>query len=168
MSSRVQGYLSWTDAHSVINSDKEMNMVSKYFGKYVLISWWQKNLAEELYVRKMPERDERKRTRKCAFWVIFCQMLHNGLKRMQKKFKNDLEHFTFLRAHVNARTNAYAQICARFFIWNWPDRVLILIHDKYEWKISFPLWRYDHKLIFTKWRLDDVTMTLSLWKVTQL
>ena len=30
----MQGYLSSTDAHSVINSDKEMNMVSNCSEKY--------------------------------------------------------------------------------------------------------------------------------------
>ena len=39
-----------------------------------------------------------------------------------------------------------------------------LDHDKYEWEKNFPLWRYDHMLIFTKWRLDNVISQGQGWK----
>ena len=90
---------------------------------------------------------------------------YNGLKRMQKKFKTILSNFKFY-ARINARTYAYAHFCAHLSTWNWPDK-----YWTWSWQIwmrnGFLLWRYDHKLIFTKWRLDDVTINLSLWKVTQ-
>ena len=64
---------------------------------------------------------------------------------------------------ARTRTRMFARIY-------WPeiDRTDIDLNpDKYEWEMTFPLWRYDHKLIFTKWRLDDVTINLSHWKVMQ-
>ena len=120
-----------------------------------------KVFAEELFF----VRPWRTKTRKNACFARFFMNAYNGLKRMQKKFKTILSNFKFY-ARINARTYAYAHFCAHLLIWNWPDK-----YWPWSWQIwmrnDFLLWRYDHKLIFTKWRLDDVTIILSLWKVTQ-
>ena len=55
-------------------------------------------------------RDERKlaKLRVCA---IFYENAYNCIKRMQTKFKTILSNFKFY-ARVNARTYAYAHVCA--------------------------------------------------------
>ena len=120
-----------------------------------------KVFAEELFFVRL----WRTKTRKNACFARFLKNAYNGLKRMQKKFKTILSNIKFY-ARINARTYAYAQFCAHLSTWNWPDK-----YWPWSWQIwmrnGFLLWRYDHELIFTKWRLDDVTITSSLWKVTQ-
>ena len=49
-------------------------------------------------------------------------------------------------ARIDARTFAHARVLSPEI-----DRTDIdLDHDKYEWEITFWLWRYDHELIFVK------------------
>ena len=85
---------------------------------------------------------------------------YNGLKRMPKKFRTILSNLKFY-ARIYARTYAYAHFWTHLLTWNWPDK-----YWPWSWQIwmrnGFLLWRYDRKLIFTKWRLDDVTMILGL------
>ena len=64
---------------------------------------------------------------------------------------------------ARTRTRMFARI-----YWREIDRTDIDLNpDKYEWEMTI---RYEDMIIswfFTKWRLDDVTMNLSHWKVMQ-
>ena len=112
---RAYGRLSWTDAHSVFNSDKELNMVSNFPKKYEEYSV--KSFCWRNYFSF--GRDERKRA-KMRVLRDFLWNAYNGLKRMQKKFKTILSNFKFY-ARINARTYAYAHFCAHLLTSNWPD-----------------------------------------------
>ena len=78
---RACGRLSWTDAHSVINSDKEINMVSNCSENY------EEYPVKSFYGGIIFVRPWRTKTRKNACFARFFINAYNGLKRMQKKFK---------------------------------------------------------------------------------
>ena len=112
---RAYGRLSWTDAHSVFNSDKELNMVSNFPGKIWGI------FGQELLRRNYFSfgRDERKRA-KMRVLRDFLWNAYNGLKRMQKKFKTILSNLKFY-ARIDARAYAYAHFCAHLLTSYWSD-----------------------------------------------
>ena len=148
---RALGYLSWTNAHSVINSDKEMNKVSKCLEKCVKHDDCE-NLA--IICCKMPKHA--KNARACAFeW--FCVKCSIWLETYAKKNWDDLEHFKFLRARKRAdqtRTRAFAHV-----FWPEIDRTDIdLIHNKYEWEITF---RYKDMII--SWFSQNGAWMTSRW-----
>ena len=73
--------------------------------------------------------------------------------------KNEFEHFKILmRAYV--RVEVRAQILLTFLVELWPEVDVYQIWFIFDDSLS----RYDNDLIFTKWRLDDVTMTPWTWK----
>ena len=115
----AHGYLSWTDAHSVINSDKEMNMVSKCLEKCAKHDD-RENLA--IICWKMPERA--KNACACAFEWFFvkCSI---WLETYAKKIVNDLEHFKFLRARKRAHERVRVDL-RTFFDLKLTGRILIL------------------------------------------
>ena len=67
---RAYGRLSWTDAHSVFNSDKELNMVSNFPEKYEEYSV--KSFCGEIIFRSAVTNEN---VQKCVFCVIFYEML---------------------------------------------------------------------------------------------
>ena len=89
---------------------------------------------------------------KCSKWPQTCA----------KQIWGDFEQFKFLRAHWRADV----RVRARSHVRNWPFCYC-------SWPCS--LWtrndlslrRYDNVQFFTKWRLDDVTMTCWPWKVSR-
>ena len=107
----------WTDAHSVINSDKEINMVSNCSDKYeeypVKTNW-------RVIILRSAVTDEN--ARKCAFarFFIKCLLWH---ETYAKWIWDDLEQFQNLRAHWRADIRA----CARFFKLILIGRILTLI-----------------------------------------
>ena len=68
---------------------------------------------------------------------------------MQKKFGNDLEHFKFLRARKRAHERVRVAF-AHVFLSEIDRKDIDLIHDKYEWKITF---RYEDMII--SWFLQN-------------
>ena len=67
---------------------------------------------------------------------------------------NEFEHFKILmRAYV--RVEVRARNLMTFFVDLWPEVDVYQIWLIFDDSLS----RYDNDLIFTKWRLDDVTMT---------
>ena len=107
---RAYGRLSWTDAHSVFNSDKELNMVSNFPGKTWGI-FGQKLLRRNYFSFG---RDERKRA-KMRVLRDFLWNAYNGLKRMQKKFGMIWSILKNLRARKRARQKR-TRIFARIFL----------------------------------------------------
>ena len=70
------------------------------------------------------------------------------------KIWDELEHFKILmRAY--ARVEVRARNLLTFFVDLWPEVDVYQIWLIFDDSLS----RYDNDLIFTKWRLDDVTMT---------
>ena len=70
-----------------------------------------------LYVAKCQNAQK---TRAHARLSDFLSNAPYGLKRVPKKLGMIWSILNFC-AHINARTNLYARICARFLIWNWPE-----------------------------------------------
>ena len=77
-------------------------------------------IGEIICCRTRKKCQNAQKTRAHARLSDFLSNAYNGLKRMQKKLATIWSIFKFY-ARVNARTNAYARICARFLIWNWPE-----------------------------------------------
>ena len=99
-----------------------------------------------LYVAKCQNAQK---TRAHARLSDFLSNAPYGLKRMQKKIGNDLEHFKFLRARKRAHERVRADL-RTFFDLEIDRKDIDLIHDKYEWKITF---RYEDMII--SWFLQN-------------
>ena len=79
---------------------------------------------------------------------------YNGLKRVQKKIETNWSILKFWYARTCASR------CARGICWHfYLNFDLKLMYTKYGSFLMTSLSRYDNDLTFTKWRLDDVTMT---------
>ena len=84
---RAYGRLSWTDAHSVFNSDKELNMVSNFPEKYEEYSV--KSFCGEIIFRSAVTNEN---VQKCVFCVIFYEMLIMAWNVCKKKIKTILSN----------------------------------------------------------------------------
>ena len=94
--------------------------------------------------------------------ACFCAIFMKCLKCPEtcaNKIWDKLEHFKILmRAY--ARVEVRAQNLLTFFVDLWPEVDVYQIWLIFDDSLS----RCDNDLIFTKWRLDDVTMTPWPWK----
>ena len=94
----------------------------------------------------------RKRARMCVR-AFFCKCLKMP-ETYAKLIWNEFEHFKILmRAYV--RVEVRARNLMKFLVDLWPEVDVYQIWLIFDDSLS----RYDNDLIFTKWRLDDVTMT---------
>ena len=137
---RAHRRLSWIDAHLVINGHKEINMVSNSSKKYEKYHERKKN-GDSMFCNVVT----RENARACSYARFFIKCL-KWPKTYAKKIWDDFEHLKILRVHCRTRTNA----CARVF-WHeidWTD--IDLDHDKYEWEMTYRLWKYDHEINFQK------------------
>ena len=113
------------------------------------------------YVAKSAS-DERKKRARMRVLLDFLSNAFIWPETYAKKNWDDLVHFKFLRARKRADERARAHFCARFIDLKLTGRILILFMINMNEKLLF---RYEDmiiRLILTKWRLDDVTMILSL------
>ena len=134
---RTHGYLSSTDAHSVINSDKEINIVSNCSEKYeeypVKTNWGVIILrsAAKMHV--------------CAIFLKMLIIAWNVCKQNLKRFWAIL-NFTRALTLARSRTRMFAHI-----YWRKIDRTdLDLNPDKYEWEMTI---RYEDMII--SWFLQN-------------
>ena len=126
--------------------------IIKMLEKMCQIRWQKKNrrfyVAKCQYAQKMRAHARvRNFFIKCSIWP----------ETYVKKIWDDLEHFKFLRARKRADKRARAHLAHVY----WPeiDRTDIdLIHDKYEWKITF---RYEDMII--SWFSQNGAWMTSWW-----
>ena len=132
---RAHGHLSWMDSHLVINSHKEIKMVSNCLKKIFGTSWKKKKMMILCCV--MVWRAKTLAHARVRDFFIKCLKLP---KTYAKKIWDDFEHFKILRAHTDARTYAHARV-----FWPEIDRTDIdLDHDKYEWEMTY---RYENMIM---------------------
>ena len=108
---------------------------------------WRFYVAKCMYARK------RARMHVCAF---FAKCL-KWPETYAKLILNESEHYKILmRAYV--RVKVRAQNLLTFLVELWPEVDVCQIWFIFDDSLS----RYDNDLIFTKWRLDDVTIWLEI------
>ena len=115
---------------------------------------WQRKFGDST----LQNASTRENARACACARFFAKCL-KWPETYAKLIWNEFEHFKILmRAYV--RVEVRARILLTFLVDLWPEVDVYRIWFIFYYSLS----RYDNDLIFTKWRLDDVTMTPWTWK----